>query len=154
MMQRPINLRGPALNLRDDIEDCAGGRPLWRKDLRSDQREPARPNRPTHARAHARARDAAIKTIALVRAGARRCSGSFPARSAAEARRNSREIRQSLFRLSGPVFRAATGRDPLGRGRTDAAKAYRPTFPPPWCPRAAFLGVGGQPKGRGRPGQT
>ena len=35
---------------------------------------------------------------------------------------------------------ATTGRDPLGRGRTDAAKAYRPTSPPPRWPPGGVLG--------------
>ena len=75
---------------------------------------------------------------------ARRRNGSFQAQDAAEARGNSAQSIQSLFRLSG--FRAATGRAPLGRGRTDAARAYRPTSWPLHWPRAAFLGVGG-PRG-------
>lgn len=98
MIQQPINLRGPAINLRDDIGDCAGGRPVWRKDLRVDLRGPARSNRHTHPRTRARTCDPAIKTIAQVCAGARGSNGSFPAR-----------------------FWAATGRASLGGGRTGAA---------------------------------
>ena len=161
MIQIPINLREPALNLRDGLVDRAGGRPLRRKDLRADLREPAQSNRLTRARAHARACDPAIRTNAQVRAGVRRCSGSFPATSAAEARGNRRESIQSL--LSCPVRfwvclhlpvrctqtgrsgfwpacarRAAPGRAPVGRGATDATRAYRATSRPPvvnvgWC---------------------
>ena len=147
----PINLRGPALNLRDDIGDCAGGRPLWRKDLRIDLREPARSNRHTHARARAHARDPAIRTIAQVRVGSRGCSGSFPARSAAEARGNSRESAKSLLRLSGPVFgrprdapRWALG-ERTPRGRT----GIRPRRPV--GPGRCFWAFGGQGVRRSAP---
>lgn len=47
--------------------------------------------------------------------------GSYLAEAADDARGNSRESRQGLLRLSGPVFGEATGRDPLGRGRSGAA---------------------------------
>lgn len=57
-------------------------------------------------------------------------SGSYHAESAAEARGNSREPKQTFFRLSG--FGDGPGRVPLGRGPTDAAGAYRPTS---WRPR-------------------
>lgn len=124
MMQRPINLRGPTLNLRGDIGDCAGGRPLWRKDLRIDLREPARSNRHTHARAHAHARDAAIRAIALVRVGA---AVPSPASWATEARGNSARSIQSLFRLSG--FRGGHRARPVGpwaNGRSQGVPAYVP----------------------------
>lgn len=50
MIQMPINLREPALNLRDVFGDRAGGQPLSGKDLRGHLREPARSNQVTRAR--------------------------------------------------------------------------------------------------------
>jgi len=51
-------------------------------------------------------------------------------KKAAEVRGNSHESIQSLLRC--PVrFLGGQGARPLGRGPTDAARAYRPTSPPP-----------------------
>jgi hypothetical protein len=98
MMQTPRDLREPALNLRDGLGDRAGDQPLCSKELRRDLREPARSNQVTRADACARTRDAAIRTIAQVRAGVRRWSGSFLAKLTGEVRGNSRGNRQTLLR--------------------------------------------------------
>jgi hypothetical protein len=50
-----INLRRPALNLRNDTWDCAGAKPHQHNDLQVNLREPARRIRHTHARARIRA---------------------------------------------------------------------------------------------------
>ena len=49
MIQMSVNLRGPALDLRDGLGDRAGGQALCSKELRRHLREPARSNR-SHAR--------------------------------------------------------------------------------------------------------
>lgn len=81
--------------------------------------ERAHPPIPPHTRA-------AIQAAARMGAHmeARSYDGSFPAESAAEARGNSREPKQTFFRLSG--FGDGPGRVPLARGPTDAAGAYPP----------------------------
>lgn len=68
--------------------------------------------------------------------------GTSRGRAARRGRGNSREPKQTFFRLSG--FGDGPGLAPLGRGRTDAAGAYRLTSWPPRWPSAALLGVWGQ----------
>jgi len=63
---------------------------------------------------------------------------------------------RSAIRLELKKALAATRRAPLGRGRTDAAGAYRPTPPSPRWPRGGVSGRLGA-KGRGvvpRPWRT
>lgn len=48
-------------------------------------------------------------------------------------------------------FWDAAGRDPLARGRTDAARAYIRTTSPPRCPRWRFWEVGRKPRAEDGP---
>jgi len=50
-------------------------------------------------------------------------------------------------------FQGGHGARPVGPGANGRRRAYRTTTSPPRRPRAAFLGVWGQPRGRGQPRQ-
>jgi len=75
----------------------------------------------------------------------------FPADGRRRGPREQPRIQTEFVALVRSGFQEATWRAPLGRGRTDAARAYPATTWPPRWPRAAFLGVGGQGARRSAP---
>ena len=112
MIQMPVNLRGPALDLRDGLGDRAGDQPLCSKELRRHLREPARSNR-SHARTRTPARGQARTHVRYCnrnrRAGSRRCAAVEPFLPGQIGWREQPRRSTGFVALSAPVFRRPWG---------------------------------------------